>query len=76
MTDADAVEFDEFVARHWGEESVYRMEDERKEKAKAAETLKAKVSAELKERSKKTATKKVATKTTKKPRKPKLAEEG
>jgi predicted transposase YbfD/YdcC len=36
MTDADAEEFDEFVARHWGEESVYRMEEERKAKTKIA----------------------------------------
>ena len=36
MTEADAEEFDEFVARHWGEESVYRMADERKEKSRLA----------------------------------------
>ena len=36
MTDADAEEFDDFVARHWGKESVYRMEDERKAKSKIA----------------------------------------
>ena len=34
MTDADAEEFDDFVARHWGKESVYRMEEERKQKSK------------------------------------------
>ena len=34
MTDADAEEFDDFVARHWGKESVYRMEDERMAKSK------------------------------------------
>ena len=39
MTDGDAQEFDEFCARHWGEESVYRMEDERKEKSKIAEGM-------------------------------------
>ena len=38
MTDSDAEEFDEFVARHWGEESVYKMEEERKEKSKIAAT--------------------------------------
>jgi len=32
MTDTDAKDFDEFVARNWGEESVYRMEKERIEK--------------------------------------------
>ena len=36
MTDADAEDFDDFVARNWGEESVYRMEDDRKEKSKIA----------------------------------------
>ncbi len=36
MTDADAEDFDRFVARHWGEESVYKMADERKEKSKIA----------------------------------------
>ena len=36
MTDGDAKEFDEFVARNWGEESVYKMEEERKEKSKLA----------------------------------------
>ena len=36
MTDTDAEEFDEFVARNWGEESVYKMEDERKEKSKVS----------------------------------------
>ena len=36
MTDTDAKEFDEFVARHWGEESVYKMAEERKEKSKIA----------------------------------------
>ena len=36
MTDADAEDFDRFVAKHWGEESVYRMADERKEKSKIA----------------------------------------
>ena len=39
MTDTDAEQFDDFVARHWGEESVYRMEDERKEKSKLSATL-------------------------------------
>ena len=39
MTDSDAEEFDKFVARHWGEESVYRMEDERKEKTRLASKL-------------------------------------
>ena len=39
MTDTDAEEFDEFVARHWGEESVYRMEDERKQKSQKASKL-------------------------------------
>ena len=36
MTDSDAKDFDNFVERHWGKESVYRMEDERKEKSKIA----------------------------------------
>ena len=36
MTDADAEDFDRFVARHWGEESVYKMAEERKEKSKIA----------------------------------------
>ena len=36
MTDSDAEDFDDFVARHWGKESVYRMEEERKEKSKIA----------------------------------------
>ena len=39
MTDADAEQFDNFVARHCGEESVYRMEDERKEKSRLASKL-------------------------------------
>ena len=39
MTDADAKEFDEFVARNWGESSVYRMEDERKGKSKIAANM-------------------------------------
>ena len=39
MTDTDAEEFDKFVARHWGEESVYRMEEERKEKSKLSAKL-------------------------------------
>ena len=34
MTDGDAEDFDKFVARHWGIDSVYRMEDERKAKSK------------------------------------------
>ena len=34
MTDTDAKDFDEFVARNWGEESVYRMEKERIEKSR------------------------------------------
>ena len=39
MTDTDAEDFDRFVAKHWGEESVYKMAEERKEKSKiAAET--------------------------------------
>ena len=39
MTDSDAEDFDRFVAKHWGEESVYKMAEERKEKSKiAAET--------------------------------------
>ena len=36
MTDTDAQEFDEFVASHWGKESVYKIENERKEKSKIA----------------------------------------
>ena len=36
MTDTDAEEFDKFVARHWGEESVYNMAKERIEKSKVA----------------------------------------
>ena len=36
MTDSDAEDFDRFVAKHWGEESVYKMAEERKEKAKIA----------------------------------------
>ena len=36
MTDADAEDFDRFVAKHWGKESVYKMEDERKAKSKIA----------------------------------------
>ena len=36
MTDADAKNFDAFVAKHWGEESVYKMEEEKKEKSKIA----------------------------------------
>ena len=39
MTDTDAEAFDNFVARHWGEESVYRMEDERREKSNLASKL-------------------------------------
>ena len=39
MTDTDAEQFDDFVARHWGEESVYRMEEERKEKSKLASKI-------------------------------------
>lgn len=39
MTDTDAEQFDDFVARHWGKESVYRMEDERKEKSKLSSKL-------------------------------------
>ena len=38
MTDADAEDFDNFVARHWGKESVYKMAEERKEKSKIAAT--------------------------------------
>ena len=37
MTDTDAEDFDKFVARHWGEESVYRMADEKIEKSKMSE---------------------------------------
>ena len=36
MTDSDAEDFDRFVAKHWGEESVYKMAEERKEKSKIA----------------------------------------
>ena len=36
MTDADAENFDAFVASHWGEESVYKMEEDKKEKSKIA----------------------------------------
>ena len=36
MTDTDAEDFDKFVAKHWGKESVYKMADERKEKSKIA----------------------------------------
>ena len=36
MTETDAEDFDRFVAKYWGEESVYRMADERKEKSKIA----------------------------------------
>ena len=38
MTDADAEDFDNFVARHWGKESVYKMAEERKEKIKKQKT--------------------------------------
>ena len=36
MTETDAEEFDKFVEKHWGKESVYRMSDERKQKSKIA----------------------------------------
>ena len=36
MTDTDAENFDDFVARNWGEESVYRMEEEKKSKKAAS----------------------------------------
>ena len=39
MTDTDAEQFDRFVARHWGEESVYDMAKERMEKTKAASQM-------------------------------------
>ena len=39
MTDTDAEQFDDFVARHWGQESVYRVEEERKEKSGLASKI-------------------------------------
>ena len=39
MTDTDAEEFDKFVEKHWGKESVYDMAKERMEKSKAAANM-------------------------------------
>ena len=32
MTDVDAEEFDRFIERHWGKESVYKVEEYKEEK--------------------------------------------
>ena len=36
MNDADAEEFDKFVARHWGKESVFSPEEYKEEKKRKA----------------------------------------
>ena len=39
MTEEDAEEFDQFVAKHWGEASVYKMAEDRIQKSKIAKAV-------------------------------------
>ena len=40
MSDTDAEEFDKFVEKHWGKESVYRMEEDKAEKKETIKKMK------------------------------------